>query len=318
MEYHASVVGKRSGAREVSVHPASRTKRLNGRGLASMQIKNICLIGFGEVGGIFARDFANMHLHITTFDVLARNSSSRETLQSKALAAGAVLYSTLDEALLGADLVVSAVTATSARDVARDAGRLLKSGQVFLDLNSISPRAKQDNAREIEQAGASYVEAAVMAPVPPQRIRVPMLLGGAKASEMSDTLNAFGMNTKVVDERIGVASAIKMCRSVMIKGLEALTVECLFAARRYGAEDAVLASLHASFPSLGWSEHGRRRAAEMREVASTLVEAGIDPLMATATAVRQDSLVDEMQTHNVSYDSSSKFSWREMADRLKK
>jgi 3-hydroxyisobutyrate dehydrogenase-like beta-hydroxyacid dehydrogenase len=155
-----------------------------------------------------------------------------------------------------------------------------------------------------------------------------MLLGGARASELSDTLNSIGMNSRVVDERIGVASAIKMCRSVIIKGLEALTVECLFAARRYGAEDAVLASLQASFPSLGWSgefpdylvsrvaEHGRRRAAEMREAATTVEEAGVDPLVANATALRQDSLIDEMQAHALRYDASVRFSWRSLADTL--
>lgn len=294
-----------------------------------MQAKKICLIGFGEVGGIFAHDFVRRNCEVTAYDVLMNVGAAREALEKKATAAGASIYTALNEALARADLVVSAVTATSARDVARDCASLLKREQVFLDINSVSPRTKQDNALAIESSGATYVEAAVMAPVPPQRLKVPMLLGGSKASELSDTLNQLGMNTRVVDERIGVASAIKMCRSVMIKGLEALTVECLFAARRYGAEDAVLASLQASFPSLGWSgdfpdylvsrvaEHGRRRAAEMREVAATLEEAGIDPLMANATALRQDGLVDEMQSSGISYDPTAKFLWRELAERLK-
>ncbi len=103
------------------------------------------------------------------------------------------------------------------------------------------------------------------------------------------------MNATAVSDKIGVASAVKMCRSVMIKGMEALAVECLFAARRYGAEEAVLASLDATYPQMGWrdklpdylvsrvAEHGRRRAAEMREVAESLRDVGIDPLMAEAT-----------------------------------
>jgi 3-hydroxyisobutyrate dehydrogenase-like beta-hydroxyacid dehydrogenase len=240
------------------------------------------------------------------------------------------LCSSLAEALDDAQLVVSAVTASSAQSVAKECGRFLRAGQWFLDINSISPHAKQENARMVEAGGARYVEAAVMAPVPPQRLKVPMLLGGKGARELSERLSAIGMNASVASEEIGVASAIKMCRSIMIKGMEALAVECLFAARRYGAEDAVLKSLHASFPSLGWNaefpnylvsrvaEHGRRRAAEMREVARTLNDVEVKPSMAEATAERQESLVDAMQAHGIDYDATKQFVWRELADQLQR
>src|SRR5690606_3082560 len=131
-----------------------------------------------------------------------------------------------------------------------------------------------------------------------------------------------------VATRVGVASAIKMCRSVVIKGLEAITVESLRAARLHGAEDAVLASLAETFPSMGWTrqlpdylisrvaEHGRRRAEEMREVAATLRDAGISPQMSVAAARTQDALIDAMGEAGLRYDESRAFSWRELADRL--
>jgi hypothetical protein len=114
----------------------------------------------------------------------------------------------------------------------------------------------------------------------------------------------------------------------MIKGIEALTVECLLTARRYGAEDAVLESLAATFPSMGWkeaqpdylisrvAEHGRRRAAELREVARTIRAAGVQPYLAEAIAARQDALIDEMQAAGIAYDPQSTFSWRTLADQL--
>lgn len=136
------------------------------------------------------------------------------------------------------------------------------------------------------------------------------------------------MQVTAVSDEIGTASAIKMCRSVMIKGIEALTVECLFAARRFGAEQAVLASLDKTFPGMGWlgtqpdylisrvAEHGRRRAAEMREVAATLREVGIEPLTATATAERQQAVVDRMAKCGMTYPELEPFSWRVLADEL--
>jgi 3-hydroxyisobutyrate dehydrogenase-like beta-hydroxyacid dehydrogenase len=153
-------------------------------------------------------------------------------------------------------------------------------------------------------------------------------LGGPRATDLAPVLRALGMNATFIASQIGVASAVKMCRSVMIKGLEALAVESMLAARRYGAEQEVLASLQGTFPEMGWqdklpdylisrvAEHGRRRAAEMREVAHTLEGVGIEPTMALATAARQDALMDEMAAHGVSYPDGEPFSWRWLADAL--
>jgi 3-hydroxyisobutyrate dehydrogenase-like beta-hydroxyacid dehydrogenase len=200
---------------------------------------------------------------------------------------------------------------------------------VLLDINSVSPAKKLSNAALVEAAGADYVEAAVMAPVPPQRLRVPMLLGGKRAGTLAAELRNVGMSTTALSEQIGVASAVKMCRSIVIKGLEALTVESMLAARRFGAEREVLESLNGTFPSMGWTgqlpdylisrvaEHGRRRAAEMREVARTLQDVDVEPTMALATAARQDWLVDAMTAGGLTYSSLiSPFSWRELADSL--
>src|SRR5262249_51107005 len=175
-----------------------------------------------------------------------------------------------EQAVQGAQVVISAVTASSSAEVAAQAARSLRAGQVLLDINSVSPAKKRSNAALLEAAGVDYVEAAVMAPVPPQRLRVPMLLGGKRAGPLAEELRAVGMNTTALSEQIGVASAVKMCRSIVIKGLEALAVESMLAARRLGAEREVLESLHGTFPSMDWTgrlpdylisrvaEHGRR------------------------------------------------------------
>lgn len=289
------------------------------------KIQCIAFIGFGEAGGILGSDLA-ARVRVRAYDILI-HSASRAALEAKAKAADVVFCDSLRDAIQSADLIVSAVTASAATDVAIEVARYIQKDQMFLDINSVSPESKQENARCIEAAGALYIEVAVMAPVPPQRLKVPVLVGGAQSSVVAEALRMLGMNATAVSDRIGVASAIKMCRSIMIKGLEALTVESLLAARRYGAEDAVLASLHASFPSLGWNgafpdylvsrvaEHGRRRAAEMREVARTLTDVKIEPIMANAIATRQDQLIDAMEGAGISY-ASDAFSWRELADAL--
>jgi 3-hydroxyisobutyrate dehydrogenase-like beta-hydroxyacid dehydrogenase len=206
------------------------------------------------------------------------------------------------ELAAGADLVVSAVTASQAVPVARDCAPGC-AGTWFLDFNSASPGAKAEAARRVEAAGGRYVEGAVMTSVPPYRIKVPLLLGGPGAAELAALINPLGFAAKPHSETLGVASATKMCRSVMIKGLEAMVIECLTTARHHGVEDAVIASLYETFPGIDWEkqaayffqrviEHGRRRSEEVMEVAQTVREAGLIPWSAEGTAHRQAWMAD--------------------------
>ncbi len=296
--------------------------------MAAQSFQKIAVIGFGEVGGIFGRDLADRGITVATFDILFDSPPVRDAMLAKARDCGVHSCESVGDCLRGSELIISAVTASSAVGVAEQAASMLAPGQVYLDINSVSPRTKSRMADQFEPSRGEFVEAAVMAAVSPQRLKVPMLLGGCYAAELAPRLAAIGMNGKAVSERVGIPSATKMCRSVIIKGLEALVVESMFAARHYGAEEAVLASLAATYPDMGWdknlpdylisrvAEHGRRRAAEMREAAQAVSDAGLEPHMARATAARQDWLVDEIASHDVKDRARENFSWRTLADAI--
>ena len=297
-------------------------------------ISRIAIIGFGEVGGIFGTDFASQGIEVSVFDILLASEPHRQQMLAKARRCGVKAEDNLHDCLRNADLVISAVTSSSALKVAQQAGLILHSKQMFLDINSVSPETKRNVSTSLEgnsgKAGGRFVEAAVMAAVPGKRLKVPMLLGGVHAMAASDSLRSLGMDATALSDQIGVASAVKMCRSVLIKGLEALTVECLFAARKYGAEDQVLESLAATYPSMGWkdrlpdylisrvAEHGQRRAAELREVAQTLKEVAVEPTMALAAAHRQEQLVCEMTESHFPIQRANQFSWRLLADAIER
>ena len=187
--------------------------------------------------------------------------------------------------------------------VAQACAPAVKPGAWFLDFNSASPGAKRRAAALIDGNGGRYVEGAVMTSIPPYRIKVPLLLGGSGAAELAPLLTELGFNAKVASSELGIASAVKMCRSVMIKGFEAMVIESFTTARAYGVEDAVLASLTETFPGIDWEkqgayffqrviEHGRRRAEEVREVAETVREIGLTPWSAQGTAERQAWVAD--------------------------
>lgn len=291
-------------------------------------LQRVALIGFGEAGSVLGADLVRAGCTVSAYDILLDQPQARAAMRARMEREKVRAADTLAAAVADAGLVISAVTAASSGDVALLAGASLRAGQIFLDINSVSPAKKQTSCRAVEASGADYVEAAVMAPVPPQRLKVPMLLGGRRAAAVAPLLCELGMNAKAIAAQIGVASAVKMCRSVIIKGIEALTVESMTAARRFGAEDQVLASLAHTFPRMGWekdlpdylisrvAEHGRRRAEEMREVARTLKDVGIQPTMAEAIAERQDELVDAMVTGGLEYDQNEPFSWRALVDAL--
>jgi 3-hydroxyisobutyrate dehydrogenase-like beta-hydroxyacid dehydrogenase len=299
--------------------------------MAAKPFAKIGIIGFGEVGGTFGRDLAARGIDVAIHDILLHAPASREAMLAKARDCGVQARESLRECIAGRELVISAVTASSAAEVAEQSAPLLAPGQIYLDINSVSPGTKSRMAGRFERAernGGHFVEAAVMAAVAPLRLKVPMLLGGKYAAEFAPQLAAIGMNGKAVSEQVGGASAVKMCRSVIIKGLEALVVESMFAARRYGAEETVLASLAATFPNMGWdaalpdyligrvAEHGRRRSAEMREAAQAVNDSGLDPHMARATAERQDWLVDEIAAQGLRQQFGKEFSWRALADAI--
>jgi len=288
------------------------------------------LVGYGEVGRILAEDLHAQGVRIVAYD-LKLGGPLEAPLREHAARHGVTLAASHTELAAQADLIVSAVTANQTVAVAEACASALRPGSFFLDFNSASPDAKIRAAGLIDGAGGRYVEGAVMTSVPPYRIRVPLRLGGGNAAMLLPALDALGFSAKLASERLGVASATKMCRSVMIKGLEAMVIESFTAARAYGVEDAVVASLYETFPDIDWEqqasyffqrviEHGRRRAEEMREVAQTVREAGLEPWCATGTAERQAWMADQADAGVFGDRADQSFArspdWRTEADRI--
>ncbi len=258
--------------------------------IASLPAPLVALVGFGEAGETFVRA-----------DGWRGEASGWDLLPERRAAMAGCGVDTADtaaEALADKAFLLSLVTADAALDAARDYGSLLPEGALWCDMNSAAPATKREAAAAIERVGGRFVDIAVMAPVD-RGMAVPLLVSGPHARAAQPLLEALGFNNvRVVGDEVGRASAIKMIRSVMIKGIEALSWECAEAARAAGVFDEVMASLDATEKAIGWAErvaynrermeiHGRRRAAEMEESARTLEALGVEPIMTRGTVVRQ-------------------------------
>ncbi|MBL8587905.1 MAG: NAD(P)-dependent oxidoreductase [Methylobacteriaceae bacterium] len=258
----------------------------------------VCFIGFGEVGQTFAaglggREGVRLHAYDRLF-----GSRRGAALEAAAARLGVAVFADAAAAARSCDIVFSAVTADQTLAAAEEAAAYLAAGQLFVDLNSAAPTTKQAAAARIAPSGGAYVEAAVMAPVLKPGLRVPILAGGPDAWRAAELLNRLGLNVTPAAREFGRASAIKLCRSIVIKGLEALMIDCAAACAAWDVADPVFASLAASYPSIDWAElardmgervatHGARRAAEMREAAEMAAAAGLDPALIAAIAAAQ-------------------------------
>lgn len=256
----------------------------------------IALIGFGEAGRTFAAA-GQWQSAAQAFDIKTLDSTSAAPMRDAYAACGVTGCDTLAGALEGAQIILSLVTADQTPAAAQAAANSIPKGALFCDLNSVSPGAKQGNATMIEAAGGRYVDVAVMSPVQPAALSVPLLVSGPHAQDATEMLRSIGFTKmQISGDKIGAASATKMVRSVMVKGIEALTAEMLFAAQAAGVTDAVLTSLGGDWAQKAdynldrMLAHGTRRAAEMDEVVVTLTELGIEPLMTRGTVVRQRAL----------------------------
>jgi 3-hydroxyisobutyrate dehydrogenase-like beta-hydroxyacid dehydrogenase len=257
-------------------------------------------IGFGEAGFHIARGLRGAGLsRISAYDINTHTPGLGEKIRRRAGESEVALVESNAELASASDLLLSTVTANRAREAAEQTAPFLEARHIYADLNSVSPALKQSIGEIVESRGARFVEAAIMSPVPPHGHRVPMFLGGASAQSFVELLAPFGMKLEIISDRIGVASATKMCRSIIVKGLEALLLECVLGAAPYGAAERVFATLEETMPGMNWSklasymisravEHGERRAREMEEVAATLRAIGVEPIMAEATVRRQD------------------------------
>ena len=257
----------------------------------------ISFIGFGEAGQAIASGLREAGIErIAAWDILFPQAEGAR-LKAAGEAIGVRLANSAADAVAETDMIVSAVTAASSLEAARSVEPHLKGAPYYLDINSVSPGRKQETAKLLGER-ARYVDVAVIAPIHPLRHRTPLLISGPHAQAISPLLDELEMKLSVVGAATGQAAAIKMIRSVMIKGIEALTAECFLAASRAGVLEEVTASMKNNYPSLDWvkiaeynlermASHGERRAAEMEKLAATLRELGLDPLMVNSTVKRQ-------------------------------
>lgn len=294
-------------------------------------MRKIAFIGFGEAATAISSGWdRELTGPIAAYDIKTDSAdpdvaaAKREDYRENGIDGGDDLKSAID----GAALIFSTVTADQALVAASCAAECFPAGALYFDMNSCSPGTKRQAAERIEAAGGRYVDVAVMAPVYPERHKVPLLVSGPTANDGIAALESLSMNPTLTEGPVGTSSTIKMIRSIMVKGIEAVVVECVLSAVHEGIDETVLSSLAKTFPGFDWPDHaaymlervmvhGRRRAEEMREVAKTVDELGLEGRMARASAGWQET-VGNLELNRLSEEEKTDYRLlaRKVLDRL--
>jgi 3-hydroxyisobutyrate dehydrogenase len=277
----------------------------------SLSPRVIALLGFGEAGSAIARGLCadggwrgaarstpagpgdNAPRRLIAIDTALDHDARGTALGRQARALDVAIEGRYTAALSEADLVICAVQGEHALAAARAAAPLLKKGAHYLDLCTVTGAMSDENRTAIEGAAGRYIDIAVMGGFFKSGIKAPMLVAGADVEPVVAWMNTNGFDAKALGPKPGSASSVKMLRSVLMKGLEALAVESLVTAQRQGILEEVLACF-SDADQLPFRDfiatlvqthvvHAHRRWEEMGLVAKTLRETGVDPLMTETT-----------------------------------
>ncbi len=288
----------------------------------------LAFIGFGEAAAAFVEGWGPARAtRIRAYDIKTGDLSPeiRAAKRGDYTRSGVTGCETLGEALDGAGVVFSTVTADQALVAAECAGDHIPGDALYMDCNSCAPSTKRKASKAISKAGGRYVDVAVMAPVRPGLHKVPLLISGAHSAEALEALGHLDMSARIIEGDVGASSSVKMIRSIVMKGLEAIVAECVLSGRKAGVVDLVLDSLEETYPGFNWKErathmlervmtHGIRRAAEMREAALTVDQLDLGGRMARATVDWQQK-IGEMKLNAGDYGDGSP-DYRDFADAI--
>ncbi|MFV0513797.1 MAG: DUF1932 domain-containing protein [Jhaorihella sp.] len=253
----------------------------------------LAFLGFGEAATEFSRGLSGAgFVDLAAYDVAIHGGRGEALLRDRAAQTGTRLL-TDREAFGEADVIFAMVQPSVAGVAAEETAPFMRPGAWYVDFSSAAPSVKQAAAGVIEAAGAGYVDAGIIGSVPTSGYRVPIIMSGIGAAGIAATFTPFGMKIDVVGTTVGAAAGIKLVRSILAKGMEALYAEALLVARRTGVSDEVLDSFCAFLDARPAHDtagilvrshviHAARRADEVAMSRDMVLEAGVSPHMTDA------------------------------------
>ena len=252
-------------------------------------------IGFGEAGYYLSSEFKEGEVEGYAFDTAAFTDDPRaEGVRRRAAENHITLVQSLEELAAACEIVVCLTSAASALPIAKSIAPFMRANTVYADLNSASPKTKEQIAEAFRCSKGTFIEAAIMNAVPAKKTKVPILICGEGCEQVAARLNVTGMNvTALSGAKLGTASATKMLKSVLSKGVIALFTEAALVTEKYDLTETVFQSLWNTMNMMTYEKfchymvtqaayHSERLGKEMGEVLATLDDLDENSIMTQA------------------------------------
>lgn len=262
----------------------------------------IGFIGFGEAAYCISIGLRDEGIRdIIAYDVMMTHSEIGKVIEGRAAKAGVALLASSAEVVKQADILFVAVPSSYAMDVCNEIYDYLKADQIYADVSASTPVVKEQVWNRIKDTGVLFADAAMLGSLPLDKHKVPIMASGNGAAALHELMTPYGMKITCASEKAGDASAIKLIRSIFMKGLAGLMLEMLEASEHYQVSDQVVKSIGNSLDGIsfqshldrlitGTAIHAKRRAAEIKGSIQLCDEALIKCPMTIASKEKHDLL----------------------------
>lgn len=264
---------------------------------------NIGFIGFGEAAfniaqGLYGEGVRGIKAH----DAMQDHEVMGKLVHKRAKESHVTLVEDSKDLVDWADVVFAAVPSTFTLGVCDEIKSHLKKNQLYVDVSASTPATKVAIWDRIKESGVLFADAAMLGSLPKKKHQVPITASGNGAKVFQETMAPYHMDITLAGEKAGSASAIKLVRSIFMKGIASLMIEMLEGAHSYGVSKEVIASLGKSLDGTpfeshlnrlvtGTGIHAKRRGHELEGSIDLLKDAGVEPYMTEASKKSHEMLV---------------------------
>ncbi|VVM32955.1 DUF1932 domain-containing protein [Terribacillus sp. AE2B 122] len=261
-------------------------------------------VGFGEAAYEMALGLHSEGIDkFYAFDALLDEPSLSERIRERASEANVELVGSANEVLDLCTIVIAAVPANKTLEVARSLTDSFEENLVYVDVSAATPEVKKQVASVVEGKGSLFVDAAMLGPLPVYKHKVPISASGSGTDLFIENLANYGMQITKISDNPGDASALKLIRSIYMKGVVGLMVEFLEAAKTYGVEEPAIRSIDETMNAKTFVEtmnrlvtgsalHAKRRAVELSGSIEMLQGSNLDASISIAAQKKLERLAE--------------------------
>ena len=249
-----------------------------------MKVETVGIMSPGDMGSAVGKILRDEGINvITCLEGLS------ELSQLRAKKANMHNVRTMEQLVCDSDIILSILVPSEALTFSQRISEVFRrtgATSVFADCNAIAPHTVAKIKSMMTDLGITFIDGGIIGPPPRVDKKSTRIYCSGPDTSAMESLNQYGLDVRVVGNKIGQASSLKMVYSASNKGTIALWTELLVAAKVLGVEEALKNEFELSqdviyeeiierIPSM--PRRAKRWTGEMIEIADTFEGIGMTP-----------------------------------------